>query len=126
MEIAFCSSDPCPPNSRAEARPSPPIIVEKSFAPVDDIRMACRRGFFDDFLLGDVSAAGITRSGVVTAQRLSTDSTEGVTEDRRGRVPCPEFLTLFPAGVGDELRFELQMELATLSPSSASGSTSPT
>lgn len=77
VKAAFFSGGRSIPSSNADTRPSLCIIAARSFAPAEDIRIACRWGLPDCFSSGDLSAAGMTRSGVAPAQRLLTDSTEG-------------------------------------------------
>ncbi len=83
MAAAISSSDPWALNLGAVAELSPCIIAERSPAPAGDMKIAFRRGLLVNFLLGDLSAAGTTTSGDALTQRLSTDSREAMTEDRR-------------------------------------------
>jgi hypothetical protein len=63
-----------------------------SFAPSEDILILYLCSPRDPRLLGDETAAGMTKSGVAAAQRLSSEAVEGVGDLARFGDPFLEFL----------------------------------
>lgn len=87
------------------------IGAERPFASADEILILCLWSPLIPFLLGDVRAAGMIKSGVAATQRLSSDAAEGVGDFSVLEYICPDFRGLRFAGLG--LRRMSQIELAT-------------